>query len=367
MVRAFPSRCVSGNASGNFGPLDWSIYGNDSAKAFVSAGQTIVNLPTSCSGSSSPFNANDRLALNDMIGVDHPISAVRQQGNSGTFDPADVRNDRSHCQLSNPPDFFARPNEVATQTGNAVRAGTENGLINGASFSGFATLRGRFDRYCNPNGVAGWSCTPLYNNGSNERGASGSPIDDTPLWEFLSTDLVGGIAGTSPRSDGSFRAVPNSCLPSAFTSNPTKATLLTCMTDYATGGYGAVVSSNGDRGTILFGKDSDGEIDNNRWDITAAPRFGFVPLLWDNTFPNGQSGPVKIRAFRPVYFQTMYMGCNNNSCAGIHNPGEPWNPVPSNRSLDAISAMSFSLSMLPPGARDVAPAGRNDLQITLVK
>jgi hypothetical protein len=359
-----PVPLCQGGTTGNFGALDWSVYGNQAATAWVAAGQTTVALPTSCSSNSSPLNASQRLALADMLGIDHPLSGVRPFGNSGSYDPSDVRNDRTVCSLSSPPNFFARPNEAPTQTGNSVSAGTSNGLIGGMTLSGLQ-LRGRFDRYC---GLGmGWSCVNLYNNGSNVRGAAGSPIDNTPLWHFLSGDLTVGAPGQFSRSDGTFRSVPASCLPAAFSSNPTKAQLAQCFSDYEAGGYGAVVDSNGDRGTVLFGKDSDGDPLNDLVDIMEAPRFGFVPLLWNQTWPTGQSDPVQIKSFRPVYFQTMLLGCNNNTCDGVHNPGQPWTQINSNKKLDAISAMAIRTSMLPVEARDVAPAAAKDLRITLVR
>lgn len=354
-----PDPLCEGNVTGNFGALDFSIYGNDEAVAWVSAGQTTINLPTACSSNANPFNANQRLALNDILGVDHPLGVVPPPGTSP------IRNDRTICNASSPPNFLARPNQTATETGNAVRDGTYDGLIHGMTVSGI-TLRGRFDRYC---GLSlGWDCINLHTNGSNQRNASGSPIDDTPLWAFLSSDLVAGPAGASSRSDGSFRSVPASCLPSAFDDSSTKADMLQCLTEYFLGGYGSVVDANGNVGTVLFGKDSDGDPDNFRWDITIAPRFGFVPLLWDTTFPTGQSAAVRFREFRPIYFQTMYLGCNNNSCNAVHNPGEPYTAVQANKGpLDAISALALPLVTLPPGARDVAPAADQDLRITLVR
>jgi hypothetical protein len=226
-------------------------------------------------------------------------------------------------------------------------------------------LRGRFDRYC---GLGmGWSCVNLYTNGSNQRGEAGSPVDNTPLWHFLSTDLVAGTPAQFSRSDGTYRSVPASCLPSAFSSNPVKAQLAQCFADYESGGYGTVVDVNGDQGTALFGKDSDGDPLNDVVDIMEAPRFGFVPLLWNPTWPSGQSSPVQIRSFRPIYFQTMLLGCNANNCDGVHNPGQSWSQINSNKKLDAISAMAIRASMLPPEARDVAPNGAKDLRITLVK
>jgi hypothetical protein len=358
-----PEPLCQGGTTGNFGAMDWSIFGNDSAAAWLAAGQTTLDLPTSCSSNSTPFGANERLALNDMLGVDHPLAVVPELGSSGSYDPSKVRNDRTVCGATTPPNFVARPNEAPTQTGNAVRDGTFDGLINGMSMSSGIKLRGRFDRYC---GLGG-DCVDLYSNGANVRGAAGSPIDDTPLWEFLSSDLVAGPAGTVSRSDGSFKSVPASCVPSAFTSSATKADLAVCLFEYVLGDYDDVVDSRGDRGTVLFGKDSDGDPDNSRWDITDAPRFGFVPLLWNSTWPSGQSDPVQIRQFRPVYFQTMYLGCNANNCAGVHNPGEPWSPINDNKKLDAVSAMAFPLVALPVPARDIAPAAEQDLRITLVR
>lgn len=359
-----PFPLCEGGTTGNFGPVDWSIYGNQAAVAWASSGETTLALGTACSSNSNPFSATERLALNDMLGVDHPLSVVEEFGSSGTYDPSDVRNDRTICGLSTPPNFFARPNEAPTQTGNAVRAGTLSGLVDGTTLNGLQ-LRGRFDRYCDRG--LGWACVDLYMNGANTRGAGGSPIDDTPLWQFLSSDLVVGAAGQTSRADGTFKSVPASCVPSAFSSSPYKAQLLQCFTDYENGGYGNVVDTTGNRGTVLFGEDTDGDALNGIWDIMQAPRFGFVPLLWNQTWPTGQSDPVQIREFRPIYFQTMLLGCNNNDCAGVHNPGESWSSINDNKKLDAVSAMAIRMPMLPPDARDISPTAEKDLRITLVK
>jgi hypothetical protein len=360
-----PEPLCQGGTTGNFGALDWSIFGNASTTAWGTSGQTTIALSTVCSSSSSLYNASERLALNDMLGVDHPLSVVEPAASGTTYDASDVRNDRTLCNLSTPPNFLSRPNEAPTQTGNAVSAGTSDGLIDGFTLSNGFKLRARFDRFC---GLGlGWSCVNLYNNGTNNRGASGSPIDNTPLWHFLSTDLTAGAPGASSRSDGSFKSVPSSCVPSTFASAPSKAKVLQCLQDYVVGGYGNVTDANGMKGTVLFGKDTDGDPLNGRVDIMAAPRFGFVPLLWNQTWPTGQSDPVQIKEFRPVYFQTMLLGCNANNCTGVHNPGESWSAINSNRSLDAISALAPSLTMLPLEAREIAPTGAKDLQITLVR
>jgi Flp pilus assembly protein TadG len=353
----------TGSETGNFGAVDWSLYGNTQAAAWGVSGPTTLALPTACSDTSNELTATLRMAFNLMLGVDHPLGVVPPLGgNANAPDMTQVRNDRTICGATTPPNWLARPNQSWTQTGNAVRSGTEIGLINGAGNLSI-TLRGRLDRHC---GLSmGWNCDTLYTNGTNARGAAGSPIDDTPLWEFLSTDLVSGAAGNSP-SDGLYHSAPDECLPSAFSSSPTKQDLLACFTAYEAGGYDTVVNPDGSVGTVLFGRDTDGNSDNDQYDIMQAPRFGFVPLLWEQ-FPSGQSDPINVRAFRPVYLQTTYYGCSGGSCDGVHNPGEPWSAIASNKKLQALSAMAIRLPMLPEAARDMAPAGPLDTTVRLVR
>lgn len=362
-----PSDLCSGSAAGNFGAIDWSLYGNVAMQAYNASGPTTVTTPTACSSSSADMNAAVRFGVNVMLGIDHPLGVIPSQvGNPDVMssNASDIRNDRTICQAANPPNWLARPNQVATETGNNMIAGTQVGLIIGGIHDG-QKLRGRLDRYCGIDDD--WECQQIWTNRSNARNANGAPIDDTPLWEFLSDDLVAGPAGTAADTDGTFNAVPASCLPENFEEedNPTKATLLACFEEYLAGGYD-------DYETVLFDKDTDGDATNDVFDIMRAPRFAFVPLLWPQPdtgedWPSGQSDPVHIKAFRPIYLQTLWFGCNSNSCEGIHNPGEDWTKIGRNKTLDALSAMNLQLPMLPAPAREMAPTGPRDLTIKLVR
>ena len=110
--------------------------------------------------------------------------------------------------------------------------------------------------------------------------------------------------------------------------------------------------------SVLFGKDTisgDGWTDSGGdshavYDIEYSGRFGWVPIIWDTTFPNGSKN-VYFKGFQPVFIQTLYAGCKGNgSCDFIHNPGQSTGNVGSmatNDKLDAASGMTIQLSMLP--------------------
>ncbi len=98
--------------------------------------------------------------------------------------------------------------------------------------------------------------------------------------------------------------------------------------------------------------------------VVTSPRFMAIPIL-DKDPGNGSSVKYNITEFRPVYLETIYLGCNANTCSVVHSPGELTSPPPAcpatlttatwncgwegagNKNLEAVSAFVLTLDMLP--------------------
>ncbi|HEX2154814.1 MAG TPA: Tad domain-containing protein, partial [Acidimicrobiia bacterium] len=156
-----PPPC-DGPDSGNFGTLDFSLYGNGTTGTQQTCGNA---------------QAQNKLRANMVAGVDHPVGTI-------SSDPG-VREDGDYCPI-----FNSRPNHVDGQTGGG--SALYDGMVAGSS-----TLLDRFY----PGRIArGPNTIPVEN---------GSPgLDDTGLWTYL--DGVG--------------AQPTSC--NTANDTPTMATCL---------------------------------------------------------------------------------------------------------------------------------------------
>jgi hypothetical protein len=90
------------------------------------------------------------------------------------------------------------------------------------------------------------------------------------------------------------------------------------------------------------------------YDIEYAGRFGWMPVIWDATFPNG-SKAVHFKTFQPIYITTLFGKCTGQECKFEHSPGEP---ITSDQTemrgpdAGAASAMNIQLSMLPLDVRE---------------
>lgn len=82
-------------------------------------------------------------------------------------------------------------------------------------------------------------------------------------------------------------------------------------------------------------------------EIAESPRFGWVPLLYENSLGPGNS-EVTFREFRPVFIQTTLWGCNASNCSLEWDPGEGSpTPGPNNKKVEAASALQIPLNALP--------------------
>lgn len=159
-----PTGPCEDSASGNFGTLLFSLYGNRTLGTKERCGSAATQ---------------DKLDVNMAVGVDHPL---------GTWSASspEIRDDTAYCPL-----FNSRPNQVDGQAGSG--ANLYNGMVDGVSKPSLLdrSYSGRLARGSNRIVVE-----------------SGSPaIDDTPLWAFL--DGSGNPAACSGVTD---QAGMRSCL-----------------------------------------------------------------------------------------------------------------------------------------------------------
>lgn len=332
----YPYGPCDGPVNGNFGRLDIDVYGN------FSLGYT----SSQCGG-----NADNKVALNTALGVDHPLG---KHPNGNGSDPATI-NDRTNC-----PNFKNSPNQLEVQTGNA-----NSGMNEGLTASSVQST-----------GVAGrLAQTSPYAKRSNVR--TGWPaLDNWPLWKFLTPGLVVGSTNLAVQ-------IPQSCDPLTFdntksdavigyplgapwrqlpyppsTPNESKAHMLVCMNDYRTLGYTSV----------LFGLDTDGDPNDRHFDIQNSKRFAFVPEMWAG-LGNGSSNPPEIKRFAAVFLSDLYYGnCNAAGCSAVFMPGETgFGSFPANRDIDAFTAYVFRDSMLPAPIVEDAPGQSKSLRYVLVR
>jgi hypothetical protein len=165
--------------------------------------------------------------------------------------------------------------------------------------------------------------------GSNLIDVRGKDLDNTPLWDYLTA------------SGKTF------CVPIA---NPitTRDEMEACLALYKSSGS-----------TIELFSD----------DIIDAPRWGWVPLFHGTDLGNGTS-PLKIKDYRAIYIQTLFMKCNASSCDVIWDPGEPAThpgPGPTNIRIEAATALQLPESSLPEIARLTEPGSDSQVQYLLSK
>jgi len=308
--------CTSG-AQGNYGKLDLRTYGNDN-----------YGTTQDCSGGNA-----GRMAINIVTGSDHPLRPWNTDPTKTPY-PDTVVNDNTNCPI-----MSEQVNQVETWPGNAA------GAISQALFGGISTptLEGRL--LCKG---------PLSSNQTNEDYPLGpyrstrctdpnkvnnlhpETLDHSPLWDYIApganAQVVGGV-----------------CAPGGGPIT-TRAEMATCLAGWRA--YGPHTIS-------LF-----------TTDIATSPRFGGVPILDSN--PGGGFGAYLITEFRPVYIETVYLGCSGpKKCSVVHSPGENstgacptpvtaaasscgW-PSVGNQVLEAITAFVLTLDMLPDELADKFP------------
>jgi Flp pilus assembly protein TadG len=335
-----------GSTAGNFRYVDLTFFGSDE-----------VGTTERCSG----FE-NLRLANNTAAGVDHDME--KRPG-----DPRGDVLDRDECNAAEGSE--RPPNGMSTTTGNRVAA-LGDGMYSGTGFSDGADARLR-------------RSDPLLFGGTGAMTTTGHPLDDNPLWQFITT-------GLDSNHDGSGNAdVPASCekqifldvLGGTYTGLPTtpgpnvrglisglagnasrmRYMLDRCFTHYdgkawtafgAIGGGGEPTTCpvTGCTGAV-FGRNSNVE-EPDLPDIQYTPRFGYVPQLTGG-FPSGASDPVFIQTFRAVFIQRVLGDCGG-TCDVDFEPGVGRSIPSSESNAEAVTVFVFPKTMLPNGlSGDDAP------------
>lgn len=317
--------CGSGN-SGNYGKLDVFLYGNET-------------YPTReiCTGSNA-----ERMTTTIVAGSDHPM--VPYDGISP------IVHEQDNCaNIANPVNQF----EVAT--GNAPGA-VDNGFFDGSDappdLEGILLCKGSTvpsaDTSREDYPLATYEsleCTSILNTHPED-------IDHTPLWRYI-----------NPGANS--EALGGGCDPGAW-ANKGRDKMETCLENWK-----AWVPIKGAHTVSLFTKD-----------VVTSPRFMAIPIL-DKDPSNGNSVKYHITEFRPVYLETLYLGCGANTCSIVHSPGESstgscpailtssdWScgwPGNGNKVLEAASAFVFTLDMLPSEIAEKFPFQEGTIVYNLFK
>jgi Flp pilus assembly protein TadG len=318
--------CLFANPTDNLNvaPCNGPTEGNFGFLDIALYGNSEMGTTTRCSG-----DTQGRLATNLALGSDHEL------GIWNTGDP--IRNDTSFC-----PVFTAQPNQVPTQTGGS-NTGLEDGFFRGINPN--PTAEGRLA--CKDGDAAEIHRFPKTSLGSCVNVLNNFPeaLDNSPLWDYLTSGAPSfagsACAGVSTRQDMELCLV---AWKSAAAGNPNPPPLFDI-------------------------------------DIIESPRFAAVPDL--NLDPSNGTGNYLILGFKPVYLETLYLGCNANTCDVVFSPGEisvgscPGTMVPTinhcgtpangNKNLRAVSAFILELGMLDPELTDHWPSRPGVIVYNLIK
>jgi Flp pilus assembly protein TadG len=318
--------CLKANTSNNLdvAPCNGPNQGNFGMLDVALYGNSTFGTPQIC-GNAQP---STKIATNIVMGVDHPVETAAST-------PGTV-SDFGNCPIiSNPVDA------LNVQTGNNAN-GIEQGLWGGISTP---TREGRITcKDGDPNEgpkispTGSWPCSNVNNN-------IPEVLDNTPLWHYLN----GTVTEVSPAGscDGvNTRQEMEACLAAwrAHGSHPSSSSLFTAA-------------------------------------LETSPRFGGVPILQLDPSNGSSNNPYNIINFLPTYLETIYLGCNANTCDIVHSPGESSmgacpNPlVPTvnscgwfasgNKNLRALTGFMLRADMLHPDTRENFPGSSGTIVFNL--
>jgi hypothetical protein len=305
--------CGSGS-EGNYGKLDIRLYGNE-------------NYPTPqiCSGGNG-----QRMITNIVAGSDHPLEPNPPKP---TAPPNPVVDEVTNCaNITNPVNQF----DVATGNNPTwVNDGFLQGITTPPNLEGRLLCKGgkssNTSREDYPLGSFTSTLCETVNNTHPEK------LDHSPLWTYI-----------TPGANA--QALGGGCDPGAWTKKG-RDKMETCIANWKAWPTPHTIS--------LFTDD-----------IAKSPRFAGVPIL-DKDPGNGTSVKYTIKEFKPVYLETLYLGCNANTCSTVHSPGEvstgscpakitpaDWScgwPGNGAKPMEAMSAFILELDMLPADLADKFP------------
>lgn len=309
-----------GPTSGNFGFLNFAHFGS-----------TALGTPTECHG-----QGKGRVPANIAMGVDHDLTLYGRAPHEN-----DVVED-----TGTPCGSIAGPNAAYSVTGN-IPGTLGEGLFSGSNF--YDNRPARLQRRAEtPPPYFGWTTI------------GPRSLDDNPLWEFIDSSLSG--------SDD----VPTSCLRSQFVepggglgtmddlpsavrshiggealNDRMRLLLERCFAHYATGEWsddGFIESASGCAtypcSDPVFARQSQ----SGSYDIQQTPRFGYVPVLVENSFPSGGSSLMRFDRFRAIFIQRVVIG---QGSIVEFSPGLGMSESTSDKRSQGFTAFAFPDNMLP--------------------
>ncbi len=309
----------TGPTSGNFGFLDFHLYGNED-----------LGTTASCTNGGQ----NQRLDDNIAMGADHDYATHPTGTGAGADD---------NCTTPG-------PNKIAQGTGNG--SAFDAGMRSGASFSDGEPAR-------------------LQRGSQPKTNVGGHQLDNKPLWQYIPTGTVSGVPTSCQRSTFDTRVTGTP--PTGVTKQVwLHRALSQCFFEYACGKVdnwaGNIVgqpaanwnSCTGTRAganlapcngspctTALFTANTATESPIDLYDIQLSPRFVYVPQVWatDVTCPGGSgSYCYYVKQFRAVFLQRL-VG-NNVNQLDFEPSGGAWTGTYSGQAK-AITAFVFTPSMMP--------------------
>lgn len=309
-----------GPTQGNFNRLDISHWGNST-----------LGTTRDCT-----FD-NDLLAENIALGADHVLGIDNDLV------------DQDLCQDG--PNATAFP-AVLQRTSTGVQSGPlTEGLVTGT--------RGGF-----PGRLTDTSS-------SVETGTLRSyTLDDSPLWEFIPTGLGNAIPASCTRE--SFGGGehdwdrdlwieqgldPDLDDPDPLEDDRSYEHMARCLRDYDAGAYS----------TPLFTVDSDGDPDNERYDLQRSPRWGWAPV--GTSFGPGAAS-FRILDYVPVYLDTVLGNCTAAGCSFVWSASTPGIPSLSgsiNTFAKGLVAFRLPAGSVPQEIIDGRPGGPETIEYVLYR
>lgn len=295
-----------GPSSGNFGYLDIALYGNAE-----------LGTPSTCTGGT----ANDRIAINVIIGSDHNITQY--------VSPDPVINDHATC-----PNRSEDINELEVKTGSP-KNGITKGMIEGtpAFIDGepIAPAEGRLE--CNSTAAnASVECR------NNIRGLN---LDHTGLWEFLA---------------------PGKC-PAAVTSE-THTEMADCLNGWNAGTDGVIfteaIAAHPRFAAVPIFASYPANGTSAAYKIV-----DFVPVWIETIFSDCNSNKCDTVHSPGEPHPTGPPACPDPLAPGTWNCG--WNDNSGPTNVEALTAFKLDLDMLPLSISEDFPGRKGNRNFALVK
>jgi Flp pilus assembly protein TadG len=274
-----PQTCED-NGTGNFHYIDFKTFGNGGLKTSTACGQA---------------NKPERLKENIAHGVDHDLYVGLPAVPGANYFDALV------CDGTQP--VGPIPGGGGPPWPGPTGAGAEQGTISGVVLEGL---------------VQGVTVNSRFFGGRLQVSSGGKPfkgvqIDNEGLWNHLTpsaltacTDL--NLLGVDPW--GTIVKAPDS-----------EQDIISCIDFHAVSNQTQIFSTDALKGSV---------------------RFGWVPILYQGSWPSGNSSPVSFQSFQPMYIQTMFGGkCySDGTCDVSIIPGETWIGA-SGKTPNALTAISI--------------------------